>query len=371
MIKVVLLALLVLVTAEVRKLYIGTWSKYIYILDFDTATGSLKLASKVDVGNRPSYVSIDPTNTILYTVNEVTEYLHLNETGGVLSYRIANDGSLGAMSTLQSYGSSPCFLDVSRDGKFLLSANYDGSTFAVFGLDQGKITNATFVKENHGHGPNPDRQGAPHPHQFIFDPANKFAFVCDLGLDKIFQFIFDAQLGRMIPNPLAPFIESQPGSGPRHIAFHPRLPKVYLTHELSSTISTLKYNSSRGVMSYEQTQTMVPKGVDPTKCYGAEVLVSPDGLFVYASNRGASNTIVIFKVNQNNGTLTNIGFQESFGEFPRFIMLDETGKWLIVPNQNSDNVVVFARNQITGMLQKVAQLNGISIPTAAALLKLK
>jgi 6-phosphogluconolactonase len=286
----------------------------------------------------------------------------------MLSYKIKQDGTLQAINAVQSHGSSPCFLDVSHDRKYLLTANYDGSSFAVFPLNNGTIGEASFVQKNPGHGPNPDRQAAAHPHQFLFAPLYTYAFVCDLGLDKVFQFSFNYTTGTVQPNHFGASYTAPAGSGPRHLAFHPKFPIAYLSHELSNKLSTLKFNHFTGVLTHLQTVDMLPKGVDSSKCTGAEVRVSPDGLFVYASNRGASNTIAIYRVNQNDGTLTNIGFQETLGQFPRFFMFDATSKWVIVANQNSNNIVVFSRDFSTGMLTKVSQLDNIVLPTGAVLL---
>jgi len=360
---------LIVAHAFAATIYVGTWAESIYILDFDTKTGDLRLGSQVSVGHWPSYVLLDPNNKILYTVNEDESFQRVPKTGGLLSYAISEDGkSLKLINSIVSNGTAPCFLDVSRDSRHLLVANYGGSTFVTAKLRDGAIDKVTQVIKNTGHGPNPDRQEAPHPHQLTFDPTNRYVYGCDLGLDRVYFFTFDHYNTKLTPNVYQPYMETAPGSGPRHIAFHTRLPVVYLTHELDSTVSVLNFNSGTGVLSKPvQTLSMLPSGVDPKKCSGAEVRVSPDGFFVYTSNRGVSNTITVYKVDQKDGTLSLIGFQEATGSFPRFFLIDDSGKWLIVSNQESDNVVVFKRDTNTGMLSKVSSVEGIKKPTALAL----
>ncbi|KAL0485281.1 6-phosphogluconolactonase [Acrasis kona] len=368
MMKIIALATLCAYVAAAT-VYVGTWAESIYVLDFDESSGSINLRSQLNVGHWPSYVVLDPNGKTLYTVNEDETFRGQPKTGGLLSYSISEDGkSLTPINAFVSNGTAPCFLDVSRDSNHLLVANYGGSTFVTAKLRDGKIVNVTQVIKNTGRGPNPDRQEAPHPHQLTFDPTNRFAYGCDLGLDRVFFFTFDHSNNKLVPNVNQAYLSTAPGSGPRHIAFHPRLPIVYLTHELDSTVSTLKFDQKKGIFSSPvQTLSMLPSGVDPKSCSGAEVRVSPDGLFVYTSNRGVSNTITVYKVNQNDGSLSLVGFQEAAGEFPRFFLIDETGRWLIVSNQNSDNVIVFRRDSVTGMLSKVSSVEGIKKPTALAL----
>jgi len=358
--------------------YVGTWSNKLYILNLETHTGTLTLQSTVDVGMRPSYITFDPTNTHLYAVNEVEEYRGRNHSGAVVSMDLRTKRVVSAVPSL---GADPCFIMVDKTGKHLLVANYNddsstkdpsASTVAVFSVHPSNATieqhPTDFIKFE-GKGPNRERQNAAHPHHFVLDPTNRFAFMVDLGGDRIYQYLFNPDGSKTLtPNPHAPFVTSRPGSGPRHIAFHPSLRYAYVAHELDSTMTVFNFDSERGTLEPVQVISMLPDNTDPSKCSGAEVQVSPDGRFVYGNNRGESDTFAIYRVDPTNGKLTLVKHEETGGHFPRHFMMDKTGQILLVANQLSNNIRVFRRDIESGLLKKIGGIDGIKIPTCIAML---
>jgi 6-phosphogluconolactonase len=363
------------VQSDKRTLFVGTWSANMYILQLETSTGHLSLLSKANIGNRPSFVTLNPSKTLLYAVNEIKDFSE--NSGALVVYDIQKNQSVN---TVASMGNDPCFVMVDSTGEQLLFANYNdkrdtasASTYGVYSLQSNGSVHAqpSVVLKNSGHGPNPQRQDQSHPHQFITDHSNRFAFAVDLGSDRIYQYLFhpDATDKNILTvNPHAPYYQARAGSGPRHLAFHPSMKYVYLSHELDSTMSVLAFNSDEGTLSEVQVITMLPQEADPSKCSGAEVQVSPDGRFVYGSNRGDSNTFVIYQVDQHSGKLTLVGHQESGGDIPRYFTLDESGETLLAANQESNNIRVFKRDIESGLLKQIGGIDNIERPTCIALL---
>jgi 6-phosphogluconolactonase len=362
--------------SNTRTVYIGTGSSYIYRLSLDTKTGKLTLESTTNVGDlsansRPTYLSIHPNKKFLYTINGIAKFNGEENTGGLLAYSIdPSTHDLKLINTTISAGNGPCSIVVDKTGSIVLVANYHGGTFGIWKLGQdGSLSkNPSFIQQNKGFGgPVRNRQDKPHPHQFIQDPSNKFAYCCDLGLDKIFQFVLDAEKGIVVSNPHAEVVDTKPGAGPRHIAFHPTLDIAYVINELSNTVDTYVFDREKGTLTYQSTITTIPEGATGEGCTASEIAVSPDGKFAYASNRGDTDTLITYSV-QDNGDLKWIGSIPSGGKYPRHFILDETGDLLIVTLQNSNEVKVFRRNQETGLLMQISSIEGLKEPMCAMLL---
>jgi 6-phosphogluconolactonase len=360
-----------IVLAEQRTLYVGGYDTHITILDLDTNTGSIKYRHKIPTLANPTWISLDPSRKYLYAGSEVDEY-DGKKTGAIVSFIIdKNSKNLIHNNRVASHGGSPCFLDVSRDGKHLLVANYMGPTFSVFKIQDGKIGNLTFTQVNKGHGPNPSRQEMAHPHQFVFDLSNKHAFVSDLGNDLVYQFVWDGVAGIVKPNPVKAQLPQKPGSGPRHLTFHPSQKFAYLVHELDNSLTIFDYNAETGVLTQKDIINTVPKDADAKHTYVAEIFTSPDGQFLYVSNRGekdtrGSNTIAIYKI-ANDGKLTLVEYTSTYGVFPRYFSLDERGETIVVVNQLSDNLVVYKRSVSEGKLVKIGSYEGLKAPTAVVI----
>jgi 6-phosphogluconolactonase len=223
----------------------------------------------------------------------------------------------------------------------------------VFPIDEdGRLRPASSVVQVHGHGVNRERQEGPHAHSINLDPASRFAFVCDLGLDKVFSYRFDSAAGKLTPND-PPAVDLPPGSGPRHMAFHPSARFAYVINEMASTITAFWYDAETGVLSRAQTLSTLPAGFKGTNTC-AEVAVHPNGKFVYGSNRG-HDSIAIFSVDPVTGRLTAAGHEPTQGKTPRGFGIDPTGAYLLAANQDSNTVVVFRIDASTGKLTPTGQ----------------
>lgn len=351
--------------ANSRLIYIGTYtgakSKGIYSARFDSETGKLS-APELDVETKnPTFLTLHPNGRVLYAVGEFDNFREM-KTGAVSAFSI--DGKTGKLSLLNqesSGGGGPCHLAVDKTGKCILVANYGTGSFAALSVqDDGKLQAPREMIRFDGSSRNRDRQGGPHAHFIDFDPSNKFALGCDLGLDKVF--IWEFELAGLPENALKLKYPAliKPGSGPRHLAFHPNGRVAYLINEMAATITVLAYDSDKPALNELQTISMLPEKFEGFKS-GAEIQVHPSGKFVYGSNRG-HNSIAVFSANEKSGKLTFVEHQSTQGKTPRHFAIDPTGKWLLAENQDSDSIVIFQIDQKTGKLSPTGDKVEIGAP---------
>jgi 6-phosphogluconolactonase len=294
----------------------------------------------------PSFLALHPNGDVLYAVNEVAGFDGAN-TGAVSAFSIdPTSGALTLLNQQSSGGADPCHLVVDKDGRNLLVANYSGGTVAVLPLaPEGTLRSATSVRRHEGSGPDPARQEGPHAHAVVLDAAERFALEADLGADRIYADRFDGAAGRLEPNdpgttPL------DPGSGPRHLAWHPSGRFLYAINELRSTLTVFRYDAARGALTARQTITTLPAGFTGLNT-AAEVMVDDDGRFLYSSNRG-DDSLAVFTVDERTGMLTSAGRVPTGGRTPRHFAIDRSGRWLLVANQDSDSIVIFHLDPATG-----------------------
>ena len=350
-------------------LYVGTYtegtkSDGIYLVHMDQRSGELRLVGSVDAGVNPSFLAIHPDGRALYAVNELEKF-NGKASGAVSAFAIAKD--TGALTTLgeqqSSEGGAPCFVSVDRSGRVVLVANYVGGNLALLPIQSnGALAPTTQVMQHTGSGPNAERQNAPHAHCIVPDPSNRFALAADLGADRVFVYRLDVD-GKSLRHVEGGDALMRPGAGPRHIAFHPTLPLVYVANELDSTVATLRFDAERGALSLLDTRSTIPAGWTGTN-YPADVHVSPSGRTLYVSNRG-HNSIAVFSVTTSTGALTLDQVVSTEGDWPRNFSLDPTGRWLLVANQRSDSIVVFARDHESGRLTLTRQR--IALPSPVCL----
>jgi 6-phosphogluconolactonase len=218
---------------------------------------------------------------------------------------------------------------------------------------------ATDLKQDLGSSINAERQEGPHAHCIVLDAANRFAYACDLGTDKIMIFRFDSRRGKLIPNK-TPWVQVKPGAGPRHLTFHPGGKYAYVINELHATVTTFARDRDRGNLKELQTIPTLPAdftGEDTS----ADIHVSPDGRFLYCSNRG-HDSIAAFQIGPRNGKLTFVAHQSSGGKTPRNFAIDPTGAFLLAANQNSDKIVTFRRDAKTGRLSATGHVAEVPSP---------
>ncbi len=247
-----------------------------------------------------------------------------------------------------------------RTGRFLLAANYGSGSVAVFPiLEDGRLGEASCVIQHEGRSRDPKRQAGPHAHSINLDPSNRFALVADLGIDRVVIYRFDSSQGRLIPTD-KPWIATRPGSGPRHLAFHPHRSRCYLINELDSTMTALHYNEAQGQLDEIQTVTTLPSDYSGANTC-ADVHLDASGRFLYGSNRG-HDSIVIFRIDQDTGGLRLIGHEPTQGKKPRNFAIEPGGEFLLAANQDSDSVVTFRIDHDSGLLEPTGQVLALPAP---------
>ncbi len=329
--------------------YVGTYtdagSRGIYRLAFDPAKATLGTPVLAGASENPSFLALHPNGRVLYAANEVDRFGG-RPSGAVSAFSIdPATGDLTLLNQQASEGGGPCHLTVDRAGRNLLVANYGSGTVAVLPIEtDGRLRPASSVQQHRGSGPNKARQAGPHAHGVYFDPAGRFLLASDLGADRIFVYAYDAAKGTLTPHGEAALA---PGSGPRHLAFDPSGRHVYAIDELASTITVLDYDATSGALRTVQSVPTVPAGFTGTNTT-AEVAVSPDGRFVYGSNRG-EDTIVVFSVDKASGQLTPAGRVPAGGKTPRHFALDPAGRFLVVAHQDSGSLASFRLDAGSGV----------------------
>jgi 6-phosphogluconolactonase len=343
--------------------YTGAKSKGIYVSRFDPATGRLSAPELAVATPGPSFLALHPGRRFLYAVGE-TSNLGGKRVGTVKAFRLdAKTGRLALLNRQSSGGEGPCHLAVDLTGACLLVANYGNGSIAALPIRaDGGLAEPGTVIQHRGASVNPARQAGPHAHFITSDPANRFALACDLGLDQVLVYRLDPAKAALVPND-PPFAAINPGSGPRHLAFHPSGRFVFLINEMSATLTAFAYDAKRGALKELQTVSTLPEKFADDKS-GAEVQVHPSGKFVYGSNRG-HDSIAVFAFDARNGQLTCVEHQATQGKTPRHFALDPTGQWLLVENQDSDSVVVFRVDAETGRLSATGQTVSVGSPTCA------
>jgi 6-phosphogluconolactonase len=354
------------------RVYVGTYtsgeSKGIYRLVLDLANGALTPEGEPTDTVNPSFLALHPGGRFLYAVNETGD-ARRDPSGGVSAFAVdRKTGALTFLNRQPSGGPAPCHLTLDKAGRHLLVANYWDGSVSVFpvGAD-GRLGTATARVQHEGKGPNAERQDGPHAHSVNLDGAGRFAFVADLGTDRLAVYRYDDAKGTLAPN-VPPAAVLPPGAGPRHFAFHPDGRHAYVINELDSTIAVFDYDAARGALAPTQTAPTLPAGFTGPNTT-AEVVVRPDGRFVYGSNRG-HDSLALFAVEPASGKLTPIGHQPTLGHTPRNFAIDPTGTFLLAANQGSDNVVVFRIDPARGTLTPVGQPTRVPKPVCLRMVRL-
>lgn len=347
--------------------YTGARSKGIYAYRMDLATGFLTSLGLVAETPNPSFLDLNPQRHFLYAANEI-DHFEGKASGAVSAFSMdPTTGKLSLLNQRPSVGAGPCHLVLDQNGRNLLVANYGSGSIAVLPVgEDGRLGEASAFIQHAGKSINPERQAGPHAHCLTLAPDNRFALACDLGLDKILIYQFDAQTGKLVPNQPA-FAPTKAGAGPRHLVFHPDSRHAFLISELDSTITVFEHEAGHGALKEVQTISALPADSQAASS-AAEIAIHPSGKFLYASNRG-HDSIAIFAINPAKGTLTLIGHEPTQGKTPRHFGIDPTGKFLLAANQDSDSIVVFAINDTTGRLKPAGQTVHIAAPACIIFLQ--
>jgi 6-phosphogluconolactonase len=318
----------------------GSNARGISVFHYDPTTNELTLVGILAPVSSPSFIVLDATKKFLYSGNE-------SGTGSASAFAINSDtGALRLLNTVGA-GGQPAHVAILPGGKYLLTANYTGGTVAVFPIQaDGSLGTSPQIISHFGNlGPNTGRQEAPHPHMVLPDSTGRWVLVNDLGLDTTFVYSFDATTGNLTE---VSRTAAAPGSGPRHLAWHPNGRFVYSINELANTLNTYLWNGNGNLIPMQENLSTLPAGFKGNSGAG-EVLVDAAGKYLYASNRGDDN-ILICSIDQATFQLTVIGSVHTQGRTPRHFNFDPTGNFIHVGNQDSANIVTFKVDKATGAL---------------------
>jgi len=330
----------------------------------DPEKGDLQILGSTGADN-PSFLIYGPNRKFVYAVNE-TDNFGGTKSGSVSAFGIdKKTGNLSFLNVQPSLGAHPCHLSMDRTGKYILVANYTGGNVAVLPiLKDGRLGEPVEMVQHTGHGPNTGRQEGPHAHSVNLSPDNRFAFVCDLGIDKIMIYRFDESTGKLSAAG-TPFFKTAPGAGPRHFTFSRNGKLAFVVNELNSTITSMKYDSASGVLTESETRSTLPPGfTGENTC--ADVHVHPNGQFLYASNRG-HDSIAAFSVEPDSGKLALVQHQSTLGKTPRNFAIHSSGKYLLAANQNSDSIHLFKLDPVSGKLTETRKSIEITKPVCILL----
>ena len=355
------------VSAESLTVYFGTYtrpgnsSRGIYRSSLDLDTGKLSEPVLAAEAKNPSFLEIHPNGRFLYAVSEV------GGSGAVSAFAIHPvSKDLKLLNRQPSGGAGPCHVSIDHAGRNVLVANYGGGSASVIPIKpDGGLAKPTGFVQHEGSGANSRRQKGPHAHSVNVSPDDRFAFVADLGIDKLMIYRLDVEKGTIVPNN-PPFANLKPGAGPRHFAFHPDGNYAYVINELDCTMTAFASNSASGALTPIRTVTTLPKNFDGSNTC-AEVRVHPTGRFLYGSNRG-HDSIVVYRINSADGTLTFVEHETAGIKTPRNFNIDPTGAFCLVANQGGDSVVVFRINRKTGALEPTKHKISIAAPVCVRFL---
>ena len=350
-----LLGVLVMADADANGQQIDVWlgtgasslSRGIYHCTFDTQKGKLADAQLVAEIHKPGFLAFHPQGTHLYAAGS------LNNSPCVAAYKIAKRGRNTRLELVNSVpigDGGAAHISVERGGNTLLTAQYSNSSVAVFSLNKdGSVAQRTqLIKHADASGVNARRQEKPHPHWTGFSPDFKFAFVPDLGMDKVVIYRLDAENSQLTEHG---FGAVPPGAGPRHMKFHTNGKWIYVLNELKLSVTVFDWDADAGRMTAKQTIPTVPQAELDREIFKScsEIRVHPNGKFVYAANRG-HDTITVFAVDADTGTLSEVEREHVRGATPRNFNIDPEGNWLLAGGQTSHTLSAFKVNSTTGEL---------------------
>ncbi|RKR11744.1 6-phosphogluconolactonase (cycloisomerase 2 family) [Flavobacterium sp. 90] len=321
----------------------------IQVYQLDTINGKLSKITAVKNVVNPSYLTLSPNGKYLYACTETKT----PNAGSVSSFEFNPENkTLTFLNSQKSGGENPVYVTVHKSGKWLVNGNYTEGSVSVHPLlENGKIDSLAQNFQYMDGSTNKERQERSHIHSTVFSPQNDYLFMPDLGADKIRCYQFEATQKQPLIETNHPFLKTDLEAGPRHFTFHPNQKFGYCIEEMAGAISVYQYEN--GVLTKIQRINTHPDNIKEG-FESSDIHISPDGKFLYATNRGKENNIAIFSIAEN-GLLKSIGYQSTLGKHPRIFAIDETGKFLIASNVLTGNVVVFRRNSQTGLLKKVGK----------------
>lgn len=335
-------------------------SRGIYAYHWDPAQGELQSAGLAAASDNPTFLALAPDGKYLYAANELSSF-EGQKSGAVSAFEVdVPAAKLKAINQVASQGTGTCHVAVDHIGRAAFCANYTGGSASSFYLNpNGQISDVVSHFQYKGHGPNPDRQEAPHAHRVTVSPDDRFLLVNDLGLDCIHIYHLNDASARLTPND-PPQWNATPGSGPRALRFHPNGRFAYCVCEMGSKVDVLHWDAAKGTLNSIQSISLIPEDYHgPTR--GCDIVFTRDGRFAYAANRDY-DCLVSFSVDPHDGKLTFLARSSCGGKTPRHLALDPTEHWLLVANQDSDNLSVFPVEKSDGKLAEQGKNIPLSKP---------
>ena len=345
-------------SAKTYNLIVGTYTNHgksngMYIYTFNSETGELSFKAESPAIKNPSFLAVSSDRKYVYAVSEVGE-------GSVNAYKYdPASGKLTFINSVSAVGNGPCYVSVDNKNKFVFVGNYGGGSLAAVPVNSdGSLSDKIQAIQHEGSSINKGNQEKPHVHATLLSKDNRYLFVPDLGTDKINIYQVDETKAQPLKPAAQPFVSITPGGGPRHFTFHPNGKWAYLIQEMTGVVTAFDY--SNGKLTAKESVAL-PSAGSKGRIDAADIHISPDGKFLYGSLRGDIDEIVICSID-NNGKLTVAGRQSTMGKTPRNFAIDPTGKFLLVGNQNSDNIIVFKRDEKTGLLTPTGTELSIGAP---------
>lgn len=334
----------------------------IHAFGFDSDKGVLKPLHRTTEIQNPFFIALSPDKRFLYSID--AEKFGGDEDENVASFAL--EGRTGRMTRLNhqsARGTASCFLDVDATGKTVLVANYSSGNVTSFPVkSDGSLGEAVSFFQHSGSSADPQRQKGPNAHCFVISPDGKHALAADLGIDKVMIYTLDVATAKLAPNTAQPFAQLTPGSGPRHLTFHPNGKLVYVINELANTITVLDWNAAKGTLKEKQTIATLPKDFTG-KSYTADLKITPDGKHLYGTNRG-HDSLASYRI-ADDGTLTLLNIKPSGGKGPQNLLITPDGRWLLCANMPGNNVVVFQIDSASGSI--TAKGEPVEVPMASCI----
>jgi len=328
----------------------------ISLCEFNNQTGEVHLVKEFNNTRSSSYLAVSPDHRFLFTIERRKD----EPEGTVTSFQLLDQGNeFEFVNERKVKGLGPCYVSLNESGDILMIANYSqGNTVAFHVNSDGFIGEEASNIYHMGQGVNKERQEGPHPHMIIQLPGSNLVFVPDLGIDKVMIYYLE-ETGNLSPAN-TPYVEMEPGSGPRHIAFHPNGRFGFVVNELKSTVTSLSIDKEKGEVKVINTQSILPEDFHEFN-KSADILATPDGKYLYATNRG-HNSVALLAIDQQNGEIKFVKTFDCGGDWPRAFRLSPDGKYLLVANKNSGNIVIFEIDYQTGELNKKSGIGQFKTP---------
>ncbi len=343
---------------------LGGKGEGIYLLSLDLASGKIVQENVFPDVVNPSYLSLGRGGRYVYAVNELKEYQG-KASGSVSAFSVkGGSGDLTFLNKQATHGTDPCHVAVNEAGTIYVANFMSGSVVVLPVNPDGSLEEAAQCIQHTGSSVDPARQQGPHAHATVISPDGRFVFIPDLGLDKLMIYQMDPDSGLLSE---FGFFKTKSGAGPRHCTFSADGHTCYLINELDCTILVLQYDPSNGSFKELQCVSSLPEGLVVPGNSCADIHLTPDGKFLFGSNRG-HNSLVIYQIDQASGLLEYIDCQPCGGAIPRNFAIDPSGEYLLCANQDSDNIVVFKIDQNSGKLEKISETE---VPTPVCVIPAK